>query len=170
MCVCVYIHTFTLRQFGLHLLGWMQCKKGILYRLTRTFYNKNTEKLLEQKQLGMSFATWWKPLIHGTGGLLRVVYVVRVCWARAINCILQDHANPSEILPRKIWLLYKLIIYTLKSLSVEHFYSNNLLATGINIVMLSQKTVLIKHWKRQRIWKYLTWRAIFPHFNKWSLC
>lgn len=29
---------------------------GILYQLAVAFYNKNTDKLLEQKQIGMSFA------------------------------------------------------------------------------------------------------------------
>lgn len=56
---------------------------------------------------------------------------------------------------------YKLIIYTLKSLSVEHFYSNNLAAAVINIVMSFQKTVQWSHWKKQKIWKYLTEELLF---------
>lgn len=86
-------------------------------------------------------------LIHGTGGLLRVVCT----WYESTELELETAFCRIRQIPvrfcRQRFDPYRLIIYTLKSLLVEHFYSNNLLATEFNIVMLSQKTVLINHWK-----------------------
>lgn len=79
-------------------------------------------------------------LIHGTGVLLRVIYT----WYESAELELETAFCRIKQIPVRFCQQrfdpYKLVIYTLKSLSVEHFYSNKVLATGFNIVMLSQKT------------------------------
>lgn len=93
--------------------------------------------------------------MHGTGILLRIVHV----WYKSAE--LENYfAIPLRFCQQRSDS-YKLIIYTLKSLPVEHFYTNNLLAAVINIVMLFQKTVQKSHWKKQNIWKYLTEELFF---------